>query len=283
PLVLLIFLYNLKSQEAELGFLALLEVQAGSTTRWLLCRVLFYVGLLWAVIVLLLLYGALLTPVMTLAPKAFAAMVLYSTLYLLFWTLNYFMILKKGTGIMGNALKMVGMWLIVAFVIPAAVHQWVSIQKPVEFMTEFIDAQRDQLWKLYDLPDSVKQAKVDALFPDIVESPVAGDSTRLAAAYRTSMPAVANELRKKPLVSIEADNASKNALVRASYPINPVAFFQNRFNRIAHTHYDDYALYRHHIQSLIDKQISTMVLDTWQDVTVDKQRFLEYQEFLSQP
>lgn len=283
PLLLLILLYNLRSSEAEQGFLPLIEVQATSTTPWLLNRMAFYVGLLWLVTVGLLAYGALLTPVFSRIPSAFGQMLLYSTLYLLFWSVLYFLLIRTGSSVMGNALKMVGVWLLFAFIMPGMVHQWISIKKPADLITNLIEAQRDQAWKLYDLPDSVRQAKINALFPEIANSPIAGDSGKRQEAYNTSTRALVNELVKNSIVPIEAGSKSKNKLVKASFLFNPIAFFQNRLNSIAGTHYDDYQRYRSEIQSLIDKQITTLILDTWEDVPVDKQQFQEYQHTLAQP
>lgn len=280
PLLLLILLYNLQGAEAEQGFLPLIEVQTGIKWTWLLSRTTFYVGLLLVVIFGLLTYGALLAGDSIFAGTAFWQMVLYSFLYLAFWSLGYYLIIRTGKTIMGNTLKMVGVWLMFAFIIPSAVHQWISIEKPANLMTELIDASRDEAWDLYSLPDSVLEARVDAMFPEIAESPVAQDSTKRGAAYDDSMYALINELMKNSIVSIEADNKAKNELVRSSYWFNPMTFFQNQFNRIAQTHYDDYQNYRDEIQILVDRQIRVLVLDTWGGKEVDKAQFEEYHQTL---
>ncbi|MEM1323144.1 MAG: hypothetical protein AAGG75_22960 [Bacteroidota bacterium] len=281
PLLLMIFLYNLKSMEAEQGFLPLIEVQVAAKNTWLLSRVAFYVGLLWVVLIGLLLYGAMLTKLFPQAGAAFGQMLLYSTLYLIFWSVIYYFILRSGTSIMGNTLRMVAVWLVLAFIIPAAVHQWISIKKPANLMTDLIDAKRDQTQALYDLPDSIFADKLHTLFPEILESPLAKDSTKSKPAYSRSASALVNELTKKSIVIIEKDNKAKNSLVRNSYLFSPLTFFQNRFNKIAQSHYDDYQLYRDEIQQLIDTQIRTMVLDTWQEVKVDKPKYTEYHKTLN--
>ena len=283
PLLLLVLLYNLKSAEAEQGILPLIVVQTASKNTWLMSRMAYYVGLLFLVVVGLLLYGAILTDVFSLAGAAFGQMLFFSTLYLLFWSVIYFFILRSGKSIMNNTLKMVGIWLVLTFLIPALVHQWISIEKPSNLMTEMIDATRDEANELYELPDSVFQAKLDALFPEIADSPVARDVTRQKFARRRSTAALYNELVKNSTAPIESENNAKNQLVRNTYFFNPITFFQNRFNRISQTHYDDYQNYRNQIQALIEKQIRVMVLDTWEEVEVDKHEFLEYHERLIQP
>ncbi|MEM8896963.1 MAG: hypothetical protein AAGC85_02620 [Bacteroidota bacterium] len=282
PLLLLISLYNLNSMEAEQGFLPLIQVQTSSRNAWLLSRVSFYVVLHLVVIGALLVYGGMLTGVFSHAGAAFGQMLGYSFLYLLFWSVIYYLFLRSGTTIMGNTLKMVGAWIFVAFIIPAIVHQWVSIEKPANLMTEFIDASRDGRQELAELPDSVFHAKVDALFPEIKDSPLAADDIKKKTAYLNSGPALVNELLKESTKPIEEENQNKNILVSRSYWFNPLTYFQNRFNFISETHYNDYQEYRNEIQVLIDKQIRTLVLDNWNAVKVDKNKFQEYNQTLSQ-
>ena len=281
PLLLLILLYNLKSLEVEQGFLPLIEVQTASNNVWLLSRTTFYVGLLFAVIIGLLLYGAILTDVFSLAGAAFRQMLFYSFLYLIFWSLINYFILRSGTSIMGNTLKMVGIWMLFAIIIPAAVHQWISIEKPANLMMDFIDANRDEQEKLFQQPDSVLQAKLGAMYPEIMDSRVARDSSKHTQAMSNSASALANKLVKESIELLEADADAKNGLIRSTLWFNPVTFFQNQFNRITQTHYDDYQNYRDKIQAMIDTQIRTMVIDTWNDVKVDKSKYIEYHKILN--
>ena len=281
PLLLLISLYNLNSMEAEQGFLPLIQVQTASKNTWLLSRVSFYVLLHFVVVIALLVYGGLLTDVFSNAGAAFGQMMGYSFLYLLFWSAIYFLFLRSGTTIMGNTLKMVGSWILFAFIIPAMVHQWISIEKPANLMTDFIDASRDGRQELAELPDSVFNAKVDALFPEI-KNTLIEDDTKRKMAYLNSGPALVNELLKDSTSPLEEENQNKNFLVRSSYWFNPLTFFQNRFNAISETHYNDYQNYRDEIQALIDKQIRVLVLDNWNEVKVDLDKFQEYNQTLSQ-
>ncbi len=280
PLLLMILLYNLKSAEAEQGFLPLIEIQVTSRNAWLLLRSAFYVILLVAIIVILLLYGALLTPVMSSPDSAFSQMLLYSVLYLLLWTAIFYFILRSGKSIMSNTLKMAGTWLLLSFIAPGIVHQWVSLSRPANLMTDIIDV-RDKRLALYAQPDSILQSQIYILFPEIIDGPTAMDSTQINLARNPGAYALVNELMKESIALIEADNQAKNVLIRSSFGINPISFFQNRFNRIAQTHYDDYQAYRDQIQTLIDKQIRTMILDTWDNMKVDKAKYVEYHKTLS--
>ncbi|MEH0157388.1 hypothetical protein V6R21_24965 [Limibacter armeniacum] len=281
PLLLLIWLYNLRSAEAEQGFLPLIEVQTASQHTWMLSRIAFYLGLLFLVIVGLLLYGAMLTNILITASGAFGQMVLYSFLYLAFWSAVYYLLLRKGKSIMGNTLKMVAVWLLFAFIAPAIAHQWISLTHPTNLMVDLIDVQRDKRETLYQLPNGTLQTKLDALFPELADSPVAQDAEKAGMMTRRSVPALVNEMMKESIAAIEDDHLEKNRLIRVSFWFNPILFFQNQFNAVSQSHYDDYQTYRNELQELIDQQIQTMVMDIWHEVKVDKTKFLEYKKGLS--
>lgn len=281
PLLLLVLVYDLQSSESEQGFLPLIEVQTTSKNTWLLSRMAFYIGFAFLVIVALAFYGAFLTDVLTTARGAFFQIVVHSLFYLLLWSVMYFFILRTGKSILGNTLQMVGVWLLFAFIIPASVHQWMSLSKPANLMTDFIDAQREDREQLFEQPDSVIQAQLYRLFPEIVDSPVARDSAKSYKAMNESGSALVNELKKKSIAPIEAENQEKNELIQNTYWFNPVTLFQNKFNAISQTHYTDYQQFRNDIQALVDQQITSLVLDTWHAVKVDKAKYLEYNKSLA--
>lgn len=276
PLLLLVLLYNLKTVEAEQGFLPLIEVQTTSKTTWILRRAAFYVGVLAVAIILLLFYGSKLTPVFSVASKAFGQLLFYSSIYLLFWSFLFFFVIKGSKSVLSSTLKMVGLWLLFVFIIPAGVHQWVSMEKPANLMIDFINATRDKQQAIYALPDSVRQAQLETLLPEIVSSSAAQDSIKSAYARDNSNIVLVNDLLRESIAPIEADNLARNSLVETSYVCNPLTFFQNRLNRITETHYDDYRRYREEIQALIDQQVQQMTLDYWNEVAVDKEKFKAY-------
>ncbi|MEM6397890.1 MAG: hypothetical protein AAF741_16190 [Bacteroidota bacterium] len=275
PLVLLVLLYNLKSMETEKGIIPLIEVQMPAKNTWLFLRMLFYVSLLLIAILILLTYGAGLAPVFDSADHSFAQTAIYAALYVAFWSAIYFLILRNGKSILGNTLQMSAAYLLFAFIIPAAVHQSLSIRQPANLMTGFIDV-RDQLNDLRDGPDSLYAARLIDLYPEVVNTPVYQDSFKLALAMNYSGSMIMNDFNKASIQPIEAENEAKNDFIESTFWFNPVSFFQNRLNAIAQTHYDDYQAYRSAIQSSIDQQIQMMVKDLWNEVQVDEEKYLEY-------
>ncbi|MEL6820954.1 MAG: hypothetical protein AAFP70_04265 [Calditrichota bacterium] len=281
PLLLLILLYNIKGVEADSGILPLIYAQASSKNTWLASRIGFYAILMAFTTIGLMLYGAVLTNVLSSEFAVFGQFYLYLLLYLLFWSIIYFFVLKYGQSLLTNTMLMAGIWLLFTFIIPATVHQVVSVKHPVNLMTEWIDAQRDERQNLFNQPDSTFQAMLIDMFPEIERSPILNDSLRVKRVMNRSASALANELTKNSIAPIEEANAAKNNLIKSSYFFNPVAFFQNQLNSLSETHYSDYQNYRNEIQMLIDKQIAVMVTDLWKDTQVDKSTYLGYLEQIS--
>ncbi len=278
PLLLLICLYNIKGAEADGGFLPLIYSQTGSQTNWLLARLAFYGFLLIITVMGLMLYGAVLTPVFDLAGSAFWQILGWLSAYLLLWWVVFAWIIQRGNTTLGNTLKMVAVWLLFVFIIPATVNQWVSIKYPPNLMTDYIDAKRDKTNQLYEQADSISQAQLDDLFPEIINSPIAKDQEKADLARNRSFVALTNELVKNSISTIESDKEARNSLIRFSYGFNPVSFMQNKLNALSQTHYNDYEQYSREIQSLVDKQIRVLVLDTWNAAVIDQEKYLEYIE-----
>jgi ABC-2 type transport system permease protein len=276
PLLLLILLYNIKGAEAEQGFLPLIEVQTGSKNAWLLARVAFYGMLSMVVLAGLMFYGAMLTGVLSVENSVFINILLLLFFYLSFWTGIYFFILRQGKSSVINTLQMIGIWMLFAFIIPATVHQWVSIEKPADLMTDFIDVTRDGQEKLFSQPDSVQLKQLIELFPAISKSPFIKDSNKTKEALSFSASGLGSKMIKEAIAPIKGQSEAKNALIQKTYWFNPITFFQNQLNALTQTQYNNYENYRTDIQTLIDKRIKIMVIDIWNDVKVDKQKYMEY-------
>lgn len=283
PLLLLIWLYNIKGAEADGGFLPLVYTQTGSKNTWLYTRVAFYACLLLTVIFGLMLYGCILTNVFNETGSAFWLIFLLFFAYLSFWTIGFALVLQSGNSSIGNTLKMVGLWILFAFIIPAAVHQWVSTKHPANLMTDLIDAQREDREKLFSQPDSVFQTMLNDLYPDIPNTPIFKDAEKSNLAMNRSGAALENEIKKSSIKSIEQSNEQKNSLLSFSHWFNPVIFFQNTLNSLTKTHYNNYQNYRDEIQSMVDKQLQIMVMDTWNGVVVDQKKYLEYHQKIMSP
>ena len=101
PLLLLVLFYNIQSLEAEQGFMSMIEVQSGSKHPWLLSRMMFYLLLVLITNFLLIVYGGSLTGVLSEEGGALGQMLVYSSIYLVFWSVLYFLIIQGGRSISG--------------------------------------------------------------------------------------------------------------------------------------------------------------------------------------
>jgi ABC-2 type transport system permease protein len=275
PLLLLVLLYNIKGSEAEQGFLPLIFVQTGSKNWWIISRTVFYTILVVLVLLCLLAYGAVLTNI-SMTDNVIWNIFFWTILYLLLWATIYFLILKSGINTVSNTLQMIGIWLLFAFIIPAAIQQWIAIEKPTNLMIAIIDAKRDKTDNIYAQSDKAIDEQLFELFPSLKQTDMAKDSIRIKRARRNSMEALINIAMKDATSSLEKDNQSKNELISKTYWFNPITFFQNKLNHLSKTHYNDYQEYRNEIQDLVNKRTKIMVLDIWNDVKVDQTKYLEY-------
>ena len=139
----MICLYNVKGAEVDSGILPLIMVQATNTPRWLWIRIGFYVILIITILIILFIYGGILTDVFDKDLDGFFALILWTMMYLSVWIIVFELIIQFGSTSIENTLKMVGIWLLFTFIVPGVVHQWVSTQYPANLMTDFIDAQRE--------------------------------------------------------------------------------------------------------------------------------------------
>ncbi|MFY7652828.1 MAG: hypothetical protein ACOVQE_08990 [Chitinophagaceae bacterium] len=281
PLLLLIISYQISTTEKEQGFLPLINVQIPSINQWILSRLLFYFFLIFITLIALIFYGCSITPVFKASVNIVPKLVVYSGAYLAFWTLLYFMVLKYSSHIMNAALKMIALWLLFAFLIPAAVHQSISIAKPANLMLNFIDVQREGRERIFNQPDSVIDKQLIELFPTIKKAKLFTDTTQRLMLRNYSASGLAYQLVKSTMKEVESDSDYKNKWVQSLYWIMPVTFFQNKFNEITETDYYSFENYRQEVDKLIYKRINTMVLAIWNGDTVNKSTFLKYKKELS--
>lgn len=275
PLLLLILLYNIKGQEAEQGFLPLVFVQTGSKNWWMISRTVFYAIIILLVLFSLMVYGAVLINI-SMTSHAFWSIFFWTSLYLLFWLIIYFLILKYGKNTISNTLQMIGVWLLFSFIVPAAIQQWISIEKPTNLMIDIIDTKRDKTDEIYEQSSELTNQQLFSLYPNLKQTKAANDTLLLKRVRRNSIRALINDAMKNATANIEEDNRSKNQLIAKTYWFNPLTYFQNKFNHLSGTHYDDYQSYRNDIQHLVDKRIETMIFDIWNNVKIDKTKYLEY-------
>ena len=275
PLVLMILAFNIKSNEIEQGFMSLIEVQVLSKNSWIVARVGFYSFLALLISYGLILYGSLLMTSLQPIKTAMVPMMLYTFFYILFWSTLFLFIIIKNKNLLSIILKMSFSFILFVFVTPGIVHQLLSINYPVNLMTDIIDV-RDQRQELYGKPHDAINSQLKIIYPQIENGSIMNDSLKVKAALSQSIPALVNSLKKNKIGIVENEIQSKIEFVNKFNIINPIVFFQNRINFLSETHYDNYKAYRNDIQTLIDKQIDVLIEDLWSGRKVDENRYAEY-------
>ena len=275
PLVLMILAFNIKSNEIEQGFMSLIEVQVLSKNSWIVARVGFYSFLVLLISYGLILYGSLLMTSLQPIKTAMVPMMLYTFFYILFWSTLFLFIIIKNKNLLSIILKMSFSFILFVFVTPGIVHQLLSINYPVNLMTDLIDV-RDQRQELYGKPHDAINSQLKIIYPQIENGSIMNDSLKVKSALSQSIPALVNNLKKNKIAIVENEIQSKINFVNKFNIINPIVFFQNRINFLSETHYDNYKAYRNDIQTLIDKQIDVLIEDLWSGRKVDENRYAEY-------
>ena len=275
PLILMILVFNIKSNEIEQGFMSLIEVQVLSKNSWIVARVGFYSFLALLISYGLILYGSLLMTSLQPIKTAMVPMMLYTFFYILFWSTLFLFIIIKNKNLLSIILKMSFSFILFVFVTPGIVHQLLSINYPVNLMTDIIDV-RDQRQELYGKPHDAINSQLIIIYPQIENGSIMNDSLKVKSALSQSIPALVNNLKKNKIAIVENEIQSKIDFVNKFNIINPIVFFQNRINFLSETHYDNYKAYRNDIQTLIDKQIDVLINDLWSGRKVDENRYKEY-------
>lgn len=273
PVLAIILLFNIGGLERDLGFDQLIKVNHSSSRKWLLARFGFYFLLITGSLLILMLVYAVRANALS---GTFILLYLLIVLYTLLWFAAFYFINLKGKGSANQAIKMASLWLLFCVIIPGGVHQLGSLKYPGNYMTDYLDASRDETYKLYDLSaDTVKQ-RLLAAYPDLTETQYAKDTVANKGIIGNSESGLINKLMKEAAITVENSNEDKNRFIRNTSWFNPVSWFQNRINALCGTDYYAYRRYRTDIQAVIDKKVELLLHDSWNKETVDKKRFLEY-------
>lgn len=278
PVLLIVLLFNIGGLEKDLGFDRLIQVNTNSQKKWLLARFAFYFLTLIIVLLVLMLPYAILTGAFQNEFGTFIKLFSYIVLYLLLWFSVFYLINLSGKGSANQALKMVAVWLLFCIVLPGSIHQITSLKYPTSYMTDYINANRDETYKLWDLPTDSVRSRLLVLYPKLADTKHGKDTIADKDIIDNSSSGLVNELMKNTALSIENKNENKNRFIRSTYWINPVSFFQNKINTLADNDYYAYRQFRNNIQSMIDKKVNTLLFDCWNKEVVSKEKYLQYVE-----
>lgn len=279
PILIIVLLFNIGGLEYDLNFSQLIQVTQSSYKKWLLARFLFYFILLVFTFLVLMIPSTMLTQGLLTQVGSLLRLFLLLLMYIVFWFTLFFFININSKSSTNQALKMVIVWLLFCIIIPGGIHQFSSLRHPTGYMTEFIDANREEANKVWELSNDSIYNKLLALYPEIKETLHAKDSILDPDIIDNSSTILYCDLMKKATKSVESNQEQKNALIRATYWFNPVSFFQNQLNALTQTDYYAYKNFRKNIQIAIDHKAKVLLFDSWNKRAISKTTFLEYVKY----
>jgi ABC-2 type transport system permease protein len=276
PLLMIILLYDVGGLEKDLQFEPLIKVQSASLLPLLFVRFIFYFCLLSLLVLLPMLLYASVSGVWAGSATSFWTYYLLFAIYTFICLIIFLLINRYGKGRTDHAVKMLVVWLVFCVLVPASVHQWAGYRFPAADMTEFIDTQRDDSRSIAAFGiDSMANALI-FYYPELQQTAHAQVSTWDQQKVYSGGSAFANKFIKPKANAIINEFEQKNRYIESTYWFNPISWLQNRFNAICETDYYAYDRFRMSIQAIIDAKTSRMIYDVWDDVSVDKEGYLEY-------
>lgn len=163
PLLIIVFTFNLLSEERETGTWKLVAIQSKSKFRFLLNKLSIRALFLYMVLVILfaLAIGMLSLPI----TEMFIGFMVLSGLYLAFWFALSFWVISFQRDSSFNVLTLLALWVVLALLLPAAVNNYVASKYPVPEALSTMVKQRDGYHEKWDLEKSVTMDKFYAHYP----------------------------------------------------------------------------------------------------------------------
>ena len=275
PLLIIILTYNVRGLESDLKFHDLVSVQVGDYKKWVFYRLLFYAVLILFSVDFLFLSVAIINNVFS---YQFFELIILSNFYILIYFISFYLIIIKSNGSISVAFKMIALWLTFCVLVPGAVHQYINLKYPTNYMTDFLDANRKDTYDVFKLSKEQLNEQLIEIYPELLLSKHAKDSVINRTIVRNTMSAIVNQINVNAIEKINQQNFSKNNLITKAYFFNPLSFFQNKWNALTETDYHSYSDYRKYTQSKIDKRLELLVYDCWNSKKLD---FKSYNEYLN--
>ena len=167
PLLIIILTYNVRGLESDLKFHDLVSVQVGDYKKWVFYRLLFYAVLLLFSVDCLFLSVAVINNVFS---YQFFELIILSNFYILIYFISFYLIIIKSNGSISVAFKMIALWLTFCVLVPGAVHQYINLKYPTNYMTDFLDANRKDTYDVFKLSKEELNEQLIEIYPELLLS-----------------------------------------------------------------------------------------------------------------
>ena len=246
PLLIIGLGYNLISSERETGTLSMVLSFPITVQKILLYKLLTRFIIILSAVIIVIIIGCIYSNI-----AINKDLLKWSTIvvaYILFWFCVVYFLNTLGKSSSFNALTSLGIWLLLVFLIPAAINIYVGIRYPMSSKQELSQAIRheyEELWKKYD--DATHRNEVVLAFGNKYPAYKSDTSYNWSDKY---MLAQYDNYDQKlmPLLEKHQDEALKReALTAAIGRFNPVVSAQLLMNRIAQTDVTSHAYFQKRI------------------------------------
>ncbi|NML22180.1 DUF3526 domain-containing protein [Pseudoflavitalea sp. G-6-1-2] len=149
PLLIVAFTYNLLSEEKELGTWKLVSAQSSRPVRVLWQKLLVRIAVVAGALVTLLMFAAVVVPVPI--DAAFFAAAMIALMYLLSWFAISGWIVSLGKNSNVSAAALLGIWIMLVFVVPGAVNNFLVKKYAVPEAMATVVEQREGYHEKWDM------------------------------------------------------------------------------------------------------------------------------------
>jgi ABC-2 type transport system permease protein len=170
PLLIIAVTYNLLSEEKESGTWPLVSVQSKKPLRMLLAKLAIRALVVYALLAVL--FAVAIVALAIPLNAALLATVGLSVLYLLFWLAACFWIVSWNRSSAVNAVSLLTIWVLLTFILPAAVNNYITVKYPVPEALATTVEQREGYHEKWDLDKQSTLNRFYAHYPQFKKYPL---------------------------------------------------------------------------------------------------------------
>lgn len=173
PLVLIAMIFNLYSEEKELGTWRIVASQTANKVSFLLKKLIVRILFVFMVLILLLFMASALLQIPL--NQSFWAIFLQSILYLCFWSALCLWMVSLLKSSSFNALALISIWVVLTILIPAMVNNYIINKYQVPEALDAMLEQRDGYHEKWDLEKDATMTGFLEAYPQFKNYPVPED------------------------------------------------------------------------------------------------------------
>ena len=276
PILLIILTYNIGGLEKDLKFEKLISIQSNSFNKWILFRMLFYVFILIFTVFILFVVVMLFNQIKSVNLNDLFNLFTLFLSYITLFSIIFYLIIISSDSASSIAFKMISVWLLFCVILPGGIHQYASMKYPTNYMTDFLDVNREQTYDVFKLPTNSLYDQITNIYPELNDTKHGKDSIINNGIIRNTISSIINQMNKDVIAKIENQNKLKNSFIKSTYWFNPISCYLNKWNSLTSTDYESYYNFRKKIQEDIDKKMKLMVYECWDEKSVNKLVFEQY-------